>query len=716
MSSNRVTLETFYRQTMFSVLRRKEDLLRLNEQMSSGSRINRPSDDSIGVIASHLSQRTLEEVVKYDSNIDHARGWLQQAESTMRSMSDLISMAKERAEQMSTGTYTPEQRQMIATDVRNFLDQFLSLSNTQVNGEYLFAGSRVDQPAASPELRTENPALPSNANAGPGELWGQGTFTGLLSRKVSLTVVSFGSAPATTSGTPGVAGETMTLSYSYVDDFERTITGLVTITDTGTGNGVDLGDGVQVYAKDAKQWDPVTGLPVGTYNTGDTFELTVGRHRGNEEDLEVNLSWANRMKYNYNLDQIFRVEGLSSGYRKNLLDLMTNWADALEKDPTEQTYFEAVPNGLNATNPLQVNNPNTPSSSAQVRVDGAWQDLVKPDPSNPANTVPKYQEQKDYWDDLQAWDLEFNVGAPVSLSSATLDDATLGARDFRFFLDATPPNDQYSGIPSASDPMVLRVAYFNGGVWNDGGTVTVTGTGAEATVTFNDPVTTDPIQAYVANMNFVSEDILPVPTDPPAPNIGTWDGVLPLPAGTFYSPTFYPENTDPDGYTGPPPLTMTVTYTSGPGVREFQVVNIPGTSDRNPIDLDLDGDGNKDTSFYLSEGGTVDDGDYHRLSLQQYNTGQEESQALMDQTFDMLESAQSNLLRYSADAGARLNRLDVRENLLGSDNLRLNERLSQTQDVDVTKVATELKTYDLLYQATLQSTAFISSRSLADYL
>ncbi len=713
MSSNRVTLETFYRQTMFSVLRRKEDLLRLNEQLSSGSRINRPSDDSIGVIASHLSQRTLEEVVKYDSNIDHARGWLQQAESTMRNMSDLISMAKERAEQMSTGTYTPEQRQMIATDVNNFLEQFLSLANTQISGDYIFAGSRVDQPAASTELRTDNPALASGANAGPGELWGQGNYTGLLSRKIDLTVVSFGSGPATTSGTPGVAGETMTMSYSYVDDFNRTITGTFTLTDTDTGNGVDIGDGVQVYAKDAKLWDPVTGLPVGSYNTGDTFSLTVGRHRGNNEDLDVNLSWANRMRYNYTLDGLFQSEGLTSGYRKNILDLMTNWADSLLKDPTEHAYFEAVPNGLNATNPLQVNNPNTPSSSAQVLVDGAWQDLLMPDPSDPTNTVPKYEEQKEYWDDLQVWDLDFNVGAPVALSSVTLNDATLSARDFRFYLDNS--NDQYSGIPSAASPMVLRVAWDNAGVWTDGGTVTMTGTGAEATATFNDPVTGDPIQAYVANMNFVSEDIVPAPTNPP-PNIDVWDGVLPLPGGTFYSPTFYPENTDPDGYTGPPALTMTVTYTTSPGVREFQVLNIPGTGDRNPIDLDIDADGNKDTSFYLSDGGTVDDGDYHRLSLQQYNTGQDESQALLDQALDMLDSAQANLLKYSADAGARMNRLDVRENLLGGDNLRLNERLSQTKDIDVTKVATELKTYELLYQATLSSTSFISSRSLADYL
>jgi flagellin-like hook-associated protein FlgL len=713
MSTNRVTLETFYRQTMFSVLRRKEDLLRLNEQMSSGSRINRPSDDSIGVIASHLSERTLEEVLKYDSNIDHARGWLQQAETTMRNMSDLISMAKERAEQMSTGTYTPEQRQMIATDVNNFLEQFISLANTQVNGDYIFSGSRVDQPAASSDLRAENPAVPSAANAGPGEMWGQGSFTGLLSRKVTLSVVSFGSGNP--SGTPGVAGETMTMSYSYVDDFDRTVTGTATLTGTGTGNGIDIGDGVQIYARDAQLWDPVSGLPVGSYNTGDTFTLTVGRHRGNNEDLDVNLSWANRMRYNYTLDGLFQQEGLTGGYRKNLLDLLTNWADSLLKDPTEQAYFETLPNGLNATNPALVNNPNTPSSSAQVLVDGKWQDLVMPDPSDPTKTVPKYEEQKEYWNDLKVWDLDFNVGAPVSLSSATLNDATLSARDFNFYLDTS--NDQYNGIPSAANPMVLRIAYDDGTAppLVDGGTVTITGTGAEAIATFNDPVTGDPIQAYVANMNFVSEDIVPAPTNPP-PNIDAWDGVGVPPAGTSYAPTFYPENTDPDGYVGPPALTMTVTYNTSPGVREFQVLNIPGTGDRNPVDLDIDGDGNRDTSFYLSAGGTVDDGDYHRLSLQQYNTGQDESQALLDQALDKLETAQANLLKYSADAGARLNRLDVRENLLGSDNLRLNERLSQTKDIDVAKVATELKTYEILYQATLQSTAFISNRSLADYL
>ncbi len=704
MSSNRVTLETFYRQTMFSVLKRKEDLLRLNEQISSGMRINRPSDDSIGSIAVQHSHRMMEEIVQYSSNVNHARDWLQQAESTMSSLSDIISMAKERAEQMATGTYTPEQRQMIATDVSNFLSQFLSLANTQVNGDYIFAGSRVDQPAATRELRADNPAAAAATNAGPGELWGQGSYTGLLSRKITLTVASFGSGAG--SGTPGVAGETMTLNYSYVDDFGRTISGSVVLTGTGTGNGVDVGDGVQVYARDARLWDPATGNPVGSYNVGDTFTLTVGRHRGNEEAREVNLSWANRMQYNYTLNQLFRSEGITNGYRQNLFDLMAQWADALEKDPTEQTYFEAVPNGYNAANPTVINHPNNPSSSAQLRVDGSWQSLVKPDPSDPTNTVPKYENQEEYWDDLKVWGLEFNVGQPIQLRSSDLDDATLTARNFRFYLDDANPN--YNGIPSASNPMVLHYQSAAGN-----GTVTITEVGPEGSVTFADPGGGGNIQIYVANMNFVSQNIVPPPTDPP-PNIGIWNGGAPV--GTAFTPTFYPAGTDPDAYTGPPPLTMTVTYQTSPGVRRFQVVNIPGTGSRNPIDLDLDSDGHKDTSFYLTEGGTVDDGDYHRLSLQQYNTGQDKSQELLDEIRDMLESAQANLLRYSADAGARLNRLDVRKNLLGGDNLRLHDRLTQTQDADVTEVVTDLKTYEILYQATLQSTAFISSRTLADYL
>jgi flagellar hook-associated protein 3 FlgL len=708
MPTDRVTMETFYRQTLSSMLRRKQELLKLNEQISSGARVNRPSDDSVASISVHNSYRKLEEITQYDANLDHARDWLQQADSSMSAMSDLITMAKERAEQMSTGTYTSDQREMVAQDVSNILSELVTQANAKVGADYIFSGTRSSSPAASLQMSAENPAV-QTAGTSPGELWGQGVYTGVNSREVTLTVNGFGSGAA--SGTPGVAGETMNLGYSYVDDFGRTVSGTVTLSGTGTGNAGAVGDGVQVYARDAQQWDPATGTAVGSYEVGDEFSLTVGRHRGNEEDLQVNLSWNNRMAYNYTLEDLFRAEGWDGSQYQNVLDLLGKWNDALRKDNVEQDWFEALPHGLNASSPSTVTNPNNPSSTAQVRVDGDWQSILMPDPTDPSSTVAKYQTAEEFWDDLRAMSPEFNVGSPVVVSSPTLDETTLDGRSFRFYLDAS--DDQHNGVPSSTDNMELRVAYFNGANWVDGGTATVTGTGPEATASFTDPVTgTDTVEVYVANMSFVSQDIVPAE---PLANITTWDGVgfAPSAAGdVYYSPTFYDPETDPNQSA----VDVTVTYQSAPGVREYQTISVGATGANSQQGVDADGDGQDDFSFYLSEDGVVDDGDYHRLSLEQYHNGQEQSQSLLSEVLDMLESVQANLLKYQADAGAKLNRLDVRENLLGGDNLRLNERLEQTQDADITQVVTDLKSKELLYQASLQATAFISSRTLADYI
>jgi flagellar hook-associated protein 3 FlgL len=708
MTTNRVTMETFYRQTLHSMLRRKQELLQLNEQISSGSRVNRPSDDSVASISVHSSYRKLEEIRQYDANLDHARDWLQQADSSMSAMNDLIAMAKERAEQMSTGTYTSDQREMVAQDVSNILAELVTQSNAKVGADYIFSGTRTGTPAASLQMSAQNPAV-QTAGTSPGELWGQGVYTGVNSREVTLTVNGFGSGAA--SGTPGVAGETMEVGYSYVDDFGRTVSGTVTLSGTGTGNAVAVGDGVQIYARDAQKWDPATGTAVGSYDTGDQFALTVGRHRGNDEELAVNLSWNNRMAYNYSLEELFRGEGWDGSQYQNVLDLLGKWNDALRKDNVEQDWFEALPGGLNPTNPDQVTNPNNPSSTAQVRVDGDWQSILIPDPADPASTVQKYQTAEEFWDDLKAMSPEFNVGAPVVVSSEALDETTLDGRNFRFYLDETT-NPEYNGIPSASEPMELRVAWESApATWTDigTGTVTITGTGPEATATFTDPVTGDNVEVYVANMSFISEDI--APADPLA-NIDAWNGVGAPPGGTYYGPTFYDPETDPNQTAAD----VTVTYQTAPGVRRHQTISVGATGSNNQQGVDIDGDGQADFSFYLSEDGLVDDGDYHRLSLEQYHNGQQESQKLLSGVLDMLASVQANLLKYQADAGAKLNRLDVRENLLGGDNLRLNERLEQTQDADVTQVVTDLKSKELLYQASLQATAFISSRTLADYI
>jgi hypothetical protein len=148
------------------------------------------------------------------------------------------------------------------------------------------------------------------------------SYTGLLSRNITVTVTgSYNSDPDTTP---------MPVTVSYVDDFGRTISFNTTISGSGSGNAIDVGDGVQVYASDQN------------YRAGDSFTVEVGRHQGNEEEVNVNLSWGNRVAYNYTMDQMFGEEGNVNNDLSNLFDLLSYWEDALLKDSTEQTYFETV--------------------------------------------------------------------------------------------------------------------------------------------------------------------------------------------------------------------------------------------------------------------------------------------------------------------------------------------------------------------------------------
>ena len=112
----------------------------LNEQISSGKRINRPSDDPIGITQALGLKNMLSKIDQYQKNIEFGQSWLNATESSLQDISDLIVRGKEIANQMATGTYSADQRANAANEVQSLLDQLRGLGNTQLNGRYLFSG------------------------------------------------------------------------------------------------------------------------------------------------------------------------------------------------------------------------------------------------------------------------------------------------------------------------------------------------------------------------------------------------------------------------------------------------------------------------------------------------------------------------------------------------------------------------------------------------
>jgi flagellar hook-associated protein 3 len=115
--------------------------------MSSGRRINKPSDDPIGT-RRDLSYRTeLAKITQYQKNIDQAQTWMTTYDTTLGDLKDLVSSAKEIAVTMANGVYDEVTRNGSAAEVESIFDRLMQLSNQQLEGRYIFSGHRTDNRA-----------------------------------------------------------------------------------------------------------------------------------------------------------------------------------------------------------------------------------------------------------------------------------------------------------------------------------------------------------------------------------------------------------------------------------------------------------------------------------------------------------------------------------------------------------------------------------------
>lgn len=148
----RVTQQSIYGTVIAQNNSALAKLMATNNQSSTQKRINAPSDDPNGAVQVLGTRTSISQLTQYKSNIDAAQGWLTQADSTLTSVSTLISTIKEKAQQATTGTVTAENREEIASAVRQYFEQLISLANTTYGDQSLFAGQKTDTEAYAMSL------------------------------------------------------------------------------------------------------------------------------------------------------------------------------------------------------------------------------------------------------------------------------------------------------------------------------------------------------------------------------------------------------------------------------------------------------------------------------------------------------------------------------------------------------------------------------------
>ena len=145
--TERISTSQFVQRGLNQILSQQQQIADTQQQLASGRRVLRPSDDPAGATRILTLRESVATLQQYNENINLATNRLQIEESALISAGDLLQRARELAIQANNATQTNETRAGAAVEIQGILDGLLGAANTRdSNNEYIFAGFRTSAP------------------------------------------------------------------------------------------------------------------------------------------------------------------------------------------------------------------------------------------------------------------------------------------------------------------------------------------------------------------------------------------------------------------------------------------------------------------------------------------------------------------------------------------------------------------------------------------
>jgi flagellar hook-associated protein 3 FlgL len=116
------------------------------QELSTGRRVNLPSDDPTAFAADVQNQAEQSQTDQYLTNTTNLEGLFQTADSTMSSVVSALNQAISLGTEGSNGTLTLAQQQALAQQVQGIQSQMLQYANTSYEGSYIFGGTETTKP------------------------------------------------------------------------------------------------------------------------------------------------------------------------------------------------------------------------------------------------------------------------------------------------------------------------------------------------------------------------------------------------------------------------------------------------------------------------------------------------------------------------------------------------------------------------------------------
>jgi flagellar hook-associated protein 3 FlgL len=113
-------------------------------QISTGRRVNAPSDDPTAAAQERMRLSQLEGIKSSQTSVQSTQNWLNQAESSLSGVTDVINRAKEIATTGANASYSQADRTALANEVDQLIKAAKESLNAKVGSDYVFAGTKSD--------------------------------------------------------------------------------------------------------------------------------------------------------------------------------------------------------------------------------------------------------------------------------------------------------------------------------------------------------------------------------------------------------------------------------------------------------------------------------------------------------------------------------------------------------------------------------------------
>lgn len=124
----------------------KQALLEAQLRVATGKKINKPSDDPVGMGKVLDYRKIVSQIDQYNENITMGKNQIELTETILDQVETYLNQAKEWALRFSSGSYVDDDltKEAIQKNIEGIYDDILNLGNSKIGNNYFFGGHVTD--------------------------------------------------------------------------------------------------------------------------------------------------------------------------------------------------------------------------------------------------------------------------------------------------------------------------------------------------------------------------------------------------------------------------------------------------------------------------------------------------------------------------------------------------------------------------------------------